>query len=178
MKTKVMNFSNDKFHVRKVVEGMDAVIVSLYSPVIPAEQWNKLRDNICGCTDIADTAIVFFDYIAINGDVDRFYSVTVSDWRRFGFSDNNIKYCKAPEEIETNCNFWIFNDNFDIMKASVLTPKWKERIRKNVTMAVMKVMFNNQTVDIQKSFRSIGMSEVEIKMWFERTIRDLYNPYK
>ena len=61
MKTKVMNFSNDKFHVRKVVEGMDAVIVSLYSPVIPAEQWNKLRDNICGCTDIADTAIVFFD---------------------------------------------------------------------------------------------------------------------
>ena len=42
----------------------------------------------------------------------------------------------------------------------------------------MKTMFNNQVADIQKGFRAIGMSEVEIKMWFENTIRDVFNPYK
>lgn len=162
--------TNSYFWVRMTVEGIQTIIVELHYSDIPAESWNKLRDKICACKEIKDDTMVYFDYLAVNGVTDRFYSVKVGDWRKLGFSDNNIKHCQIPEEIETNCNFWVYNNNFDVLKHSILMPKQKESIINSITKAVLIVDFKTQVADIRKRLLSIGMTKTEIEQWLKGLI--------
>ena len=92
MMTKITGLSNGYFCVRQN-DKKDVLIASLINTFIPAKPWNELRHKICDDTKISDDTTVYFDYLIINGEVDRFCYVTVGDWRKLGFSGNNIKNC-------------------------------------------------------------------------------------
>lgn len=107
MMTKITGLTNGYFCVKQN-DKKDVLIASLINAVIPADAWNELRNKVCNNTKISDDTTVYFDYLIINGEVDRFYYVRVGDWRKLGFSGNNIKNCipSAPKEvIEKPTNF-------------------------------------------------------------------------
>ena len=113
MNTNITHYSNGYFCVREDRRN-NILTVTLINAVIPAAAWNKLRDNICNDTKITNDTTVYFDYLIINGETERFSFVTVENWRRLGFSGNNIKNCipSAPSYIIDEANkFFYYNNN-------------------------------------------------------------------
>ena len=91
MSNKTNGFANDHFRAEQLTDKVILVVLTGYP--ISAEMWNIMRDDICTNADIDEDATVYFDYLIVNGETDRFSYVSVENWRMLGFSGNNIKNC-------------------------------------------------------------------------------------
>lgn len=163
-------YSNGYFNARE--SKYDALTVSLLQSIIPAKEWNSLRDNICNYLKIKDDVSVYFDYLMINGEKDRFCTVTVGDWRRLGFSGNNIKNCNPDEGIISEANRF-FHDNPHILPASLHTDKAKGRIKDMLEKSYWTDEFKMSARRIHAGLRDAGMTNEEIEKWFEKKLREL-----
>lgn len=163
-------YSNGYFNARE--SKYDALTVSLLQSIIPAKEWNSLRDNICNYLKIKDDVSVYFDYLMINGEIDRFCTVTVGDWRRLGFSGNNIKNCNPDEGIISEANRF-FHDNPHILPASLHTDKAKGRIKDMLEKSYWTDEFKMSARRIHADLRDAGMTNEEIEKWFEKKLREL-----
>lgn len=162
-------YSNGYFNARE--SKYDALTVSLLQSIIPAKEWNSLRDNICNYIKIKDDVSVYFDYLMINGEIDRFCTVTVGDWRRLGFSGNNIKNCNPDEGIISEANRF-FHDNPHILPASLHTDKAKGRIKDMLEKSYWTDEFKMSARRIHAGLRDAGMTNEEIEKWFEKKLRE------
>ena len=176
MNTRMMGITNDFFNVR-ADKDLHIIVVTLVDGVIPAKKWNQLRDNICNDTKISDEATVYFDHLIINGKVDRFSYVTVGDWRKLGFSGNNIKNCipAAPLEVIDEANDWFYH-YYETLNNGILCGKTLENIKQMIMKAHYIAEFKTLVKDIHTKFISLGMSNEEIDKWFKRVIYDVYHP--
>ena len=163
-------YSNGYFNARESKH--DTLTVSLLQSIIPAKEWNSLRDNICNYLKIKDDVSVYFDYLMINGEIDRFCTVTVGDWRRLGFSGNNIKNCNPDEGIISEANRF-FHDNPHILPASLHTDKAKGRIKDMLEKSYWTDEFKMSARRIHAGMRDAGMTDEEIEKWFEKKLREL-----
>ena len=172
-----MGITNNYFNVR-MNERMDVIVVTLAAAVIPAEQWNCLRDNICNDTKIGDGVTVYFDYLIINGETDRFSFVTVENWRRLGFSGNNIKNCipAAPEEVIEEADRFFYYYGNKILDNGVLCGKKLELYKQKVLKSLYIAEFKTLVKDVRTQFTALGMTPEEIDKWFERIIHEVYHP--
>lgn len=176
MMTKITDLTNGYFCVRQN-DKKDVLIASLINAVIPADAWNDLRDKVCNDTKISDDTTVYFDYLIINGEVDRFCYVSVGDWRKLGFSGNNIKNCipSAPKEvIEEADKFFYYNG--EILRHGTLCGTKLEHAEQMILKAHYIAEFKAMARDARDTMRKAGMSDEEITGWFERIIHDAYHP--
>ena len=176
MNTKITKFSNGYFCVRynKDQKIMTATLISV---VIPASGWNELRDKICNDTSISDDTTVYFDYLIINGETDRFSYVSVGNWRKLGFSGNNIKNCipSAPKEVIEEANKFFYYNN-EILKLGVLCGKKLERVQQMIFKQIFSTEMRTLAENYRKNFKEVGMTDEEINEWFNQIIRDIYSP--
>ena len=177
MKTKKMDITNSYFNVR-MNECMDVIVVTLAAAVIPAEQWNRLRESICKNTKIGDDVTVYFDYLIINGETDRFCSVTVENWRRLGFSGNNVKNCipSAPKEVIDESDRFFYYFGGDILDNSVLCGKRLETYKQKILKSIYIAEFKTLTKDVWSQFTALGMTHEEIDKWFKQVIHEVNHP--
>lgn len=178
--SKVYGFSNSYFWVAQVSDNVILAILLWHD--IPAEAWNKLRDDICNYTKITDDTTVYFDYLYINGDTDRFSYVTVGDWRRLGFSGNNIKNCIKgisfpSDKVVDESNEYFFK-NIEKLQTSGMPPRRKERIVKMITREHYIKSFKTAAIAIHSHLSALGMTDEEITEWFIRVLREGYYPKK
>ena len=176
MNTNITHYSNGYFCVREDRRN-NILTVTLINAVIPAAAWNKLRDNICNDTKITNDTTVYFDYLIINGETDRFSFVTVENWRRLGFSGNNIKNCipSPPSYIIDEANkFFYYNNN--VLKQGVLCGKKLERVQQMILKEHYIDEFKALAKDIRANFKMYGMTDEEIDAWFQKIIHDVYHP--
>ncbi len=176
MKTKTMYITNSHFNVR-ANERQGIIVITLVGSVIPAEKWNQLRNNICNDTKISDDVMVYFDYLIINGEVDRFSYVKVGDWRRLGFSGNNIKNCipAAPKEVIEEANKWFYYHN-ETLNNGVLCGRTLERIKQTIYKQIFATEMRTLAEIYRKNFKEVGMTDEDVNNWFEQTIQDVYHP--
>ena len=176
MNTKITKFSNGYFCVRynKDQKIMTATLISV---VIPASGWNELRDKICNDTSISDDTTVYFDYLIINGETDRFSYVSVGNWRTLGFSGNNIKNCipSAPKEVIEEANKFFYYNN-EILKLGVLCGRKLERVQQMIFKQIFSTEMRTLAENYRKNFKEVGMTDKEINEWFNQIIRDIYSP--
>lgn len=176
MNTKITKFSNGYFCVRynKDQKIMTATLISV---VIPASGWNELRDKICNDTSISDDTTVYFDYLIINGETDRFSYVSVGNWRKLGFSGNNIKNCipSAPKEVIEEANKFFYYNN-EILKLGVLCGRKLERVQQMIFKQIFSTEMRTLAENYRKNFKEVGMTDEEINEWFNQIIRDIYSP--
>ena len=176
MNTKITKFSNGYFCVRynKDQKIMTATLISV---VIPASGWNELRDKICNDTSISDDTTVYFDYLIINGETDRFSYVSVGNWRKLGFSGNNIKNCipSAPKEVIEEANKFFYYNN-EILKLGVLCGRKLERVQQMIFKQIFSTEMRTLAENYRKNFKEVGMTDKEINEWFNQIIRDIYSP--
>lgn len=180
MKTKVMYISNKWFNVR-MNERMNVIIATLVNAVIPAEEWNRLHDKICNDGKIADDTVVYFDYLMINGKTDRFSFVVVGDWRKLGFSGNNIKNCipSAPEEvIEEGNRFFYYKTEgrLDLLDKGTLCGKTLESVKHMILLQIHTTEFKTIATETIKRFKEVGMSDEDINKFFDRIIHEVFHP--
>ena len=175
MNTKITKFSNGYFCVRynKDQKVMTATLIGV---VIPAAAWNELRDKICEDTTITDNTTVYFDYLIINGETDRFSYVTVGDWRKLGFSGNNIKNCipSAPKEVIEKANKFFYYNN-EILKLGNLCGRKLERVQQMIFKQIFATEMKSLAENYRKSFKEVGMTDGDIDKWFEKTAREIYH---
>lgn len=176
MNTKITKFSNGYFCVRynKDQKIMTATLISV---VIPASGWNELRDKICNDTSISDDTTVYFDYLIINGETDRFSYVSVGNWRKLGFSGNNIKNCipSAPKKVIEEANKFFYYNN-EILKLGVLCGRELERVQQMIFKQIFSTEMRTLAENYRKNFKEVGMTDEEINEWFNQIIRDIYSP--
>ena len=176
MNTKITKFSTGYFCVRynKDQKVMTATLIGV---VIPAAAWNELRDKICEDTTITDDTTVYFDYLIINCETDRFSYVTVGDWRKLGFSGNNIKNCipSAPQEVIQEGNKFFYYNN-EILKLGILCGRKLERVQQMIFKQIFATEMKSLAENYRKNFKEVGMSDENINNWFEQTIHDVYQP--
>ena len=175
MMTTISDFSNAYFCVRQN-EKRDVLIVFLVKAVIPAKAWNELRNKICEDTTISDNTTVYFDYLIINGEVDRFCYVTIGDWRKLGFSGNNIKNCipSAPKEIiEEGNRYFYYND--EMLKHGLLCGRKLERIQQMIFKQIFATEMKSLAENYRKNFKEVGMTDSDIDNWFDQTTREIYH---
>lgn len=176
MNTKITKFSNGYFCVRynKDQKIMTATLISV---VIPASGWNELRDKICNDTSISDDTTVYFDYLIINGETDRFSYVSVGNWRKLDFSGNNIKNCipSAPKEVIEEANKFFYYNN-EILKLGVLCGRKLERVQQMIFKQIFSTEMRTLAENYRKNFKEVGMTDEEINEWFNQIIRDIYSP--
>lgn len=176
MNTKITKFSNGYFCVRynKDQKIMTATLISV---VIPASGWNELRDKICNDTSISDDTTVYFDYLIINGETDRFSYVSVGNWRKLVFSGNNIKNCipSAPKEVIEEANKFFYYNN-EILKLGVLCGRKLERVQQMIFKQIFSTEMRTLAENYRKNFKEVGMTDEEINEWFNQIIRDIYSP--
>ena len=171
MRTKLLKYATNTCFWVSMVEDAPIIIVNLESPIIPAEQWNRLRECICDEKDSTDDYMVYFDYIVINGLTDRFYSVSVGDWRRLGFSGNNIKHCmNVPEEVQQNCNMHLYN-NLDLIKNSLHPVKRQQTIIKMLSEAFLRSDLKMLKESIGHTFYKVDMTDEEFAEWFRKVLQ-------
>jgi len=176
MNTKITKFSNGYFCVRynKDQKIMTATLISV---VIPACGWNELRDKICNDTSISDDTTVYFDYLIINGETDRFSYVSVGNWRKLGFSGNNIKNCipSALKEVIEEANKFFYYNN-EILKLGILCGRKLERVQQMIFKQIFSTEMRTLAENYRKNFKEVGMTDEEINEWFNQIIRDIYSP--
>ena len=175
MNTKITKFSNGYFCVRynKDQKVMTATLIGV---VIPAAAWNELRDKICEDTTITDDTTVYFDYLIINGETDRFSYVTVGDWRKLGFSGNNIKNCipSAPKEVIEKANKFFYYNN-EILKLGNLCGRKLERVQQMIFKQIFATEMKSLAENYRKSLKEVDMTDGDIDKWFEKTAREIYH---
>lgn len=176
MMTKITGLTNGYFCVRQNNK-KDVLIASLINAVIPADAWNDLRDKVCNDTSISDDATVYFDYLIINGETDRFSYVSVGNWRKLGFSGNNIKNCipSAPKEVIEEANKFFYYNN-EILKLGVLCGGKLERVQQMIFKQIFATEMRTLENSYRQSFKEVGMTDEEINEWFNQIIRDIYSP--
>ena len=176
MMTKITGLTNGYFCVRQN-DKKDVLIASLINAVIPADAWNELRDKVCNDTKISDDTTVYFDYLIINGEVDRFCYVTVGDWRKLGFSGNNIKNCipSAPKEVIEEANKFFYYNN-EMLKRGILCGKKLERVQQMILKQICATEMRTLAENYRKDFKKVGMTDEDVNNWFEQTIHDVYHP--
>ena len=154
-----------------------AILVTIKHYNVPAEAWNGLRDIICNDTTINDSMTVYFDYLYINGEDDRFSYVTVENWRRRGFSAGNIKtYIGIPDEkIVTEANEYYYN-NIRLLETCVLPLKRQKRIITMVTKAHHIKEFKAFLYHTRGMLAATGMTDDEINTLFLNCLQDVYHP--
>ena len=176
MMTKITGLTNGYFCVRQN-DKKDVLIASLINAVIPADAWNDLRDKVCNDTKISDDTTVYFDYLIINGEVDRFCYITVGDWRKLGFSGNNIKNCipSAPKDvIEEGNRYFYYND--EMLKHGLLCGRKLERIQQMIFKQIFATEMKSLAENYRKNFKEVGMADSDIDKWFDQTSREIYTP--
>ncbi len=168
--------ANGYFCVRRN-DKKDVLIASLINATIPADAWNELRDKVCNDPKISDDTTVYFDYLITNGETDRFCYVIVGDWRKLGFSGNNIKNCipEAPKEVVDESNNFFYYNN-EMLKNGTLCGRRLERVQQMILKAHHIAEFISTATDARNALRKAGMSDEEITKWFERIIHDVYHP--
>lgn len=176
MMTKITGLTNGYFCVRQN-DKKDVLIASLINAVIPADAWNDLRDKVCNDTKISDDTTVYFDYLIINGEVDRFCYVTVGDWRKLGFSGNNIKNCipSAPKDIIQEGNRFFYYNN-EILEKGIIYGNRLNHIKQMIFKQIFYTEMKSLSEKYRKNFKEVGMSDEDINNWFEQTIHDVYQP--
>lgn len=174
MNTKIAKYTNAHFCVRYDKE-QKTITVTLINAVIPAEKWNGLRDNICNDTTFSHDTTVYFDYLIINGEVDRFSYITVEDWRRQGFSGNNIKNCipAAPEFVIKEANKFFYYNN-EILKHGTLCGRKLERVQQMICKQIFETEMRTMAATYRNNLKELGMTDEETDKWFEETIHDVY----
>lgn len=175
MNTKIAKCTNAHFCVR-YNKDQKTIMATLINTVIPAEKWNELRDNICNDVRFSDDTIVYFDYLIINGETDRFSYVTIDDWRRLGFSGNNVKNCipTAPENVIKEANKFFYYNN-EILKLGVLCGRKLERVQQMIFKQIFATEMRTLAGNYRKNFKEAGMTDEDIDNWFEQTIQDVYH---
>lgn len=176
MNTKIAKCTNAHFCVR-YNKDQKSVTATLINAVIPAEKWNELRDNICNESTFSDDTTVYFDYLIINGEVDRFSYVTIGDWRRLGFSANNVKNCipAAPEYVIKEANKFFYYNN-EILKLGTLCGRKLERVQQMISKQIFETEMTTLAASYRNNLREVGMTDEEITEWFERVVHDVYHP--
>ena len=178
MNTKIAKCTNAHFCVR-YNKDQKSVTATLINAVIPADAWNELRDKVCNDTKISDDTTVYFDYLIINGEVDRFCYVTVGDWRKLGFSGNNIKNCipVAPEYVIKEANKFFYYNN-EILKLGTLCGRKLERVQQMIFKQIFATEMRTLAENYRKNFKEVGMTDEDVDNWFEKAIHDVYHPKK
>ena len=176
MMTKITGLTNGYFCVRQN-DKKDVLIASLINAVIPADAWNDLRDKVCNDTKISDDTTVYFDYLIINGEKDRFSYVSVGDWRKLGFSGNNIKNCipSAPKGIIQEGNRFFYYNN-EILKKGIIYGNRLNHIKQMIFKQVFSTEMKSLSENYRQNFKEVGMTDEEINEWFNQIIRDIYSP--
>ena len=176
MMTKITGLTNGYFCVRQN-DKKNVLIASLLNAVIPADAWNDLRDKVCNDTKISDDTTVYFDYLIINGEVDRFCYVTVGDWRKLGFSGNNINNCipSAPKDIIQEGNRFFYYNN-EILEKGIIYGNRLNHIKQMIFKQIFSTEMKSLSENYRKNFKEVGMSDEDINNWFEQTIHDVYQP--
>ena len=163
--TKITGLTNGYFCVRQN-DKKDVLIASLINAVIPADAWNELRDKVCNDTKISDDTTVYFDYLIINGEVDK-----------LGFSGNNIKNCipSAPKEVIEEANKFFYYNN-EILKLGGLCGRKLERVQQMIFKQIFATEMRTLAENYRKNFKEVGMTDEDVNNWFEQTIQDVYHP--
>ncbi len=174
--TKITGLTNGYFCVRQN-DKKDVLIASLINAVIPADAWNDLRDKVCNDTKISDDTTVYFDYLIINGETDRFSYVSVGDWRKLGFSGNNIKNCipSAPKDIIQEGNKFFYYNN-EILEKGIIYGNRLNHIKQMIFKQIFATEMKSLAENYRQSFKEVGMTDEEINEWFNQIIRDIYSP--
>lgn len=175
MNTKMTKFSTGYFCVR-YNKDQRVMTATLIGAVIPAAAWNELRDKICEDTTITDDTTVYFDYLIINGETDRFSYVTVGNWRKLGFSGNNIKNCipSAPQEVIQEGNKFFYYNN-EILKLGILCGRKLERVQQMIFKQIFATEMKSLAENYRKNFKEVGMTDSDIDNWFDQTAREIYH---
>ena len=161
MMTKITGLTNGYFCVRQN-DKKDVLIASLINAVIPADAWNELRDKVCNDTKISDDTTCY---------------VTVGDWRKLGFSGNNIKNCipSAPKEVIEEANKFFYYNN-EILKLGILCGRKLERVQQMIFKQIFATEMRTLAENYRKNFKEVGMTDEDVDNWFEQTIHDVYHP--
>ena len=175
MMTKITGLTNGYFCVRQN-DKKDVLIASLINAVIPADAWNDLRDKVCNDTKISDDTTVYFDYLIINGETDRFSYVTVGDWRKLGFSGNNIKNCipSAPQEVIQEGNKFFYYNN-EILEKGIIYGNRLNHIKQMIFKQIFATEMKSLAENYRKNFKEVGMTDSDIDNWFDQTTREVYH---
>ena len=175
MMTKITGLTNGYFCVRQN-DKKDVLIASLINAVIPADAWNDLHDKVCNDTKISDDTTVYFDYLIINGETDRFSYVTVGDWRKLGFSGNIIKNCipSAPQEVIQEGNKFFYYNN-EILEKGIIYGNRLNHIKQMIFKQIFATEMKNLAENYRKSFKEVDMTDGDIDKWFEKTAREIYH---
>ena len=175
MMTKITGLTNGYFCVRQN-DKKDVLIASLINAVIPADAWNDLRDKVCNDTKISDDTTVYFDYLIINGETDRFSYVTVGDWRKLGFSGNNIKNCipSAPQKVIQEGNKFFYYNN-EILEKGIIYGNRLNNIKQMIFKQIFATEMKSLAENYRKSFKEVDMTDGDIDKWFEKTAREIYH---
>ena len=175
MMTKITGLTNGYFCVRQN-DKKDVLIASLINAVIPADAWNELRDKVCNDTKISDDTTVYFDYLIINGETDRFSYVTVGDWRKLGFSGNNIKNCipSAPQKVIQEGNKFFYYNN-EILEKGIIYGNRLNNIKQMIFKQIFATEMKSLAENYRKSFKEVDMTDGDIDKWFEKTAREIYH---
>ena len=175
MKKKIFGFSNGYFWVEQLADKV--ILATITSYPLSAEAWNTLRDNICTNSEIPDDVTVYFDYLYVNGETDRFSYVTVENWRMLGFSGGNIKNC-----IDTPADFIVtaanehFYKNIHQLKYCVLPPKRKERVIAMINRSHYIEEFKETAINFRNKLKSFGWTDDMITDFFMRLVEEVYHP--
>ena len=175
MMTKITGLTNGYFCVRQN-DKKDVLIASLINAVIPADAWNDLRDKVCNDTKISDDTTVYFDYLIINGETDRFSYVTVGDWRKLGFSGNNIKNCipsASKEVIQEGNKFFYYNN--EILEKGIIYGNRLNHIKQMIFKQIFATEMKSLAENYRKNFKEVGMTDSDIDNWFDQTTREVYH---
>ena len=175
MMTKITGLTNGYFCVRQN-DKKDVLIASLINAVIPADAWNDLHDKVCNDTKISDDTTVYFDYLIINGETDRFSYVTVGDWRKLGFSGNNIKNCipSAPQEVIQEGNKFFYYNN-EILEKGIIYGNRLNHIKQMIFKQIFATEMKSLAENYRKSLKEVDMTDGDIDKWFEKTAREIYH---
>jgi hypothetical protein len=103
--------------------------------------------------------------------------VTVGDWRKLGFSGNNIKNCipSAPKDVIEEANKFFYYNN-EILKLGILCGRKLERVQQMIFKQIFATEMRTLAENYRKNFKEVGMTDEDVNNWFEQTIQDVYHP--